>query len=150
MLMGFYGLCLALILVMRLAPQSPLGRTLVQQLVEEPLHRISRLERHQLIFWLMMAVLLAIGGEVIALMGGLELTTLYLIDLSIYLDAVMATYLLAVTVRGTSAWQALAGVIRPRLSRRGTARRRRIRADRTTVERGANDDDEPAPVRLAA
>jgi hypothetical protein len=152
MLMVFYALCLAFILVMRLAPHSGLGRVLLRHGVEEPLRRVADLKRHQLLFWLMMAVILTVGGEALIAMGGIELTALYLIDLSIYLDAVMATYLLATVIRGRAAWRAIAGMASvPRfVRRRAVARRRRVRLVRRNADRAANDDDDPAPASLAA
>ena len=47
--MAGYGLFLALLMVMRLAPDSALGRMLNRHLVERPLEWLGELDRRQLL-----------------------------------------------------------------------------------------------------
>jgi len=149
MIAGLYGLLLALILVMRLAPDSPAGRALNRQMVEEPMRHLAAFERHHLL----MAVILIgmmIGGGELALVMGPEFVTAYALDLAIYFDAIMVGYVLAAAARAKSAWRA----IPPRWPRRARARRLAHRRRRSRVaaarRKSPANDDEPAPVRRAA
>jgi len=143
MTLGLCALMLALVLVMRLAPQSPAARVLQRQLVELPLRWLAGLERHQLIFVLIMAGFAAGGVEMIALLGP-ELVTAYAVDLAIYLDALAVTYLVVTVAR----LRAAARAVRWHLKRLGVSRgiRRRRRAQRRGRNRppAANDDEDDA------
>ena len=94
MLAAIYGLCLALMLVMRLAPDSWLGGMLVRQLVERPLRLAADLERHHLIYVVILAGFMIGGGEVFAVLGP-ELVAAYALNSAIYFDAVLVAYTLA-------------------------------------------------------
>ena len=150
MLIGFYGFMLALMLVMHLAPRSALGRILLAQLVERPLARLSRLESHQLIAVVLIGLLLMAGGEGILLVGP-ELAIAYMIDLSIYLDAVAVTLALAAGARFKGGWQSLRARLSATVSRLRTGPRNR-RARRSAVRRTSppDNDDEPAAARMLA
>ena len=69
---AFYGLCFALMAVMRLAPQSPLGRWLNLNFIQEPLTRMAALERHQVIYLVIASVMLLAASETIAIFGTLN------------------------------------------------------------------------------
>ena len=139
---GLCGMMLALILVMRLAPHSPAARLLHRHLVELPLRELSGLERHQLVFVLIMAGFAMTGGEMIAILGP-ELVGAYALDLAIYLDALAIAYAFAAVARLRAAARAVRWQIKRLVMRRA---RRRKRAQRR-ARRGllaANDDEEEA------
>jgi hypothetical protein len=151
MLAGLYGFVLALILVMRFAPASALGRLLLAQLVEKPLASLSALKSYQLIAFVLMGVTFLVGGEAIMLFGP-ELFTVYLIDLSIYLDAVAVTYALAAMARAKQGWRAIrlrlvaaASRLRP-----GRGHRRARRKPTLRPAKPADNDDEPDALPVAA
>jgi hypothetical protein len=142
---AFYGFCLALMLVMRLAPDSPLGRWLNHNIVQEPLARAAALERHHLIFLAIASVMLLAVGETIAIYGTFEWAMISAFDLSIYLDAVAVTAVFGVAARFRGVMQVLRGRGGVRARPKRAARRRRTRAGaRKPPTKSANDDD-PAP-----
>jgi hypothetical protein len=150
---AFYGLCLTLIVVMRFAPQSTLGRWLHLNLVHEPLARAAGLERHHLIFLVIAGVMLLAVGETIAIYGTFEWAMISAFDLSVYLDGVVVTVTLAAAAR----LRTMATALRTRVTRvcswlPRAARRRRTRcvAKRSVARSSANDDDHPAVAPLAA
>jgi len=148
MTFGFYGLLLALMAVMKLAPDSWAGRALNRELVERPLEQLGRMERHHLIFLVIIAGFMMAGGEIFAL-GGTEMVLGFAIDASIYLDAVLVTYALTVIAGTRNSWQAL----RMRLPRlRKVFGRRRIRSapTRRPGAPSANDEEHSAALPLAA
>lgn len=152
MLMGFYGLCLALILVMRFGPATPFGAWLNRNLVEEPLKRVAALERHHLIFFVVLLVMALGAGEAIAVYGSFEWAMISLFDASVYLDALLVTMALGAKARLRGAVQILRarvaawrGLLRPA----GRPWRLRSASKRTTSASSANDDD-PAGVLLVA
>ena len=142
------GCLLCLLLVMLLMPDSDMGRTLHRQLVERPLARISAFERHQLIYALLMGSIMLGGGELIFLFGP-ELVGMWAINLSIYFDAVIVTYALSALAGARSlknwAWHVMGRLVRGRPRPRSRRRRSASRPDKAS-----NDDEDPAPVRLAA
>ena len=149
----FYGFCLALLLVMRFAPAMPLGIWLNRSLVEQPLRRLAALERHHLIFFVLLMLMTLAGGEVIAMYGSVEWAMISFFDLSVYLDAVAVTVVLGATAKVRGAVQ----ILRARLAgwrgqSRPIARPRRVRSARKRPPpvRSANDDDDPVGVPLAA
>jgi hypothetical protein len=141
-----YGFCLALMLVMRLAPDSPFGKALNRQLVEVPLRLLGRMQRHHLIFLIIIVGLTMVGSEVIFALGTVDFAVIYALDLSLYVDGLLMTLALASLARTRSAigvlrvgGTALAARLRRRLGRR------RTRAGvRKPPAKSANDDD-PAP-----
>ena len=84
------GFSLCLLLVMLVIPDSPLGRVLHRQLVERPLERLAQLERHHLIYAVIIGSMMIAGGEAVAIAGP-ELVAMWALDVSIYLDAVLVT-----------------------------------------------------------
>ena len=85
----FYGLCVALFLVMRFAPLTPYGAWLNRCLVAEPLARLADMKRHRVIYVVLLAAMMIAGGEMILLLGPEVLATY-----AVYLDAVLVTYAL--------------------------------------------------------
>lgn len=118
--MAGYGLFLALVMVMRLAPDSALGRLLNRHLVERPLEWLANFDRRQL---------------------------LYAWDLAVYLDAVAVTYALAAVAKAKFAMRAVrlrGAVLLGRLGRRPRRARRTSAARKASPDSAGNDDD-PAP-----
>ena len=148
----FYGLCVTLMLVMRFAPAIPLGAWLNHSLVERPLRRLAALERHHLIFFVLVVLMALAAGEFIAMYGSFEWAMISAFDLSVYLDAVVVTAALGATAKLRGAVQALRArlALRRGQSRSG-ARPRRVRsASRRRPPAPSANDDEPAGVPLAA
>jgi hypothetical protein len=147
---AFYGLCVALMLVMRVAPETPLGVWLNRGLVEQPLRRLAGLERHHLIFFVMVMLMALAAGEIIAMYGTFEWAMISAFDLSVYIDAMVVTTALGATARLRGAVQALHRGAAWRGQARPVARPRRVRsASKRTSDPPANDDD-TAGLPLAA
>ena len=142
MTLSLCGLMLALVLVMRLAPQSLLARLLHRQLVELPLRWLAGLERHQLIFVLIMTAFAAGGVEAIAVLGP-EMVAGYAIDLAIYLDALAVTYALAALAQLRAAARAVRWRLK-RLAMKVARRRRRAQRRVRSRPQAANDDEDDA------
>jgi len=141
---AFYGLCVALMLVMRFAPQSSMGRWLNLNLVQEPMARLSALERHHLIFFAIVLVMTLVAGETIAIYGTFEWAMISAFDMSVYLDAITVTVALGAAARLRGAMQVLRLRLTGRRRRmRPAARQRRVRAVRRKMP-AQNDDDHPA------
>ena len=88
------SLVLALILFMRFGPDIPSRRNLNELLVDRPLLWLSKQERHDYLFLILVCVLLLGGGEILLMMGP-EFVIGYAADLAIYLDIIAATYLIS-------------------------------------------------------
>lgn len=150
MVYGLYGLCVALMLVMRFAPDSGVGSVLNRHLVSKPLEHMADFERHKLFYLLILSALMIGGGEVIVLLGP-EVVAAYALQMAVYYDAVLVAYAVA------AAAVARQGVryVRLRLGngkatrRLVAARRRRTRPVKRLLP-SANDDDGPAVFALAA
>jgi len=134
---------------MRFGPDIPLKRMMNEQLVERPIFWLSKQQRHDFIYLIIICALLFGGGELL-LMFGPEFMIGYAADLALYLDIVGASYLtIAVTnlkaaVQATRArlagWHSLVF----RLGRMVTCARAPRRHSGTN--RADNDDDHSRPV----
>ncbi len=140
----FLGFMAAITLVMWLAPDSAAGRALNQQLVERPLDQLSKMRSHHLIFLILMAGFALGGGEIFLLMGP-ELATAFVVDLSIYFDAVLVTYAVSALAVARKSMRFLALPFTSRLRR---VRARRKRSAIRKAERRPSNDDEPDPALL--
>ena len=142
----FYGLCVALMLVMRFAPLTPYGAWLNRRLVAEPLARLADMKRHRVIYVLLLAAMMIAGGEMIVLLGP-EVVATY----AVYLDAVLVTYALtAVAMARNSLRYTRLRVRKGGRVRRLLAARRRRQRPAERVRPSANDDDDPVALPLAA
>ena len=142
-----YGVFFVAMLVMKLTPQSPLGRWLNLHLVELPLRNFD----YRRIFWLALFVALAFAtSDVLPLVGGTDFLTVYAWDLTVYFDAMIIAYALAAVARAQVGLKRLALSMRYPFRRRPSLRARRVRAGREARDEASNDDD-PAPAwNLAA
>jgi hypothetical protein len=150
------GFCIALMLIMRIWPETPLARTLHFHLVERPTAWVARTERSHLVYSAAILALLMTSGQVVALFGSAELALAFAWDLSLYLDAVLASYVaVAVTrLRAARTWISSRITL---LSRRSTVARVRDRSPRSKVRAQsrrapANDENgsRAGHLRLAA
>lgn len=145
----FLGFMAVITLVMVLAPQSPTAKIIHRQLVEMPLARLADLERHHIIFFVIMVGFLIGGGEVFGLLGG-EAVFAFALDFAIYLDAMAITFALAALskVRRGVGWST--NVVRKMLRRPQVTRRKREAMGKPSDGKPANDDEDPAQLPLAA
>jgi hypothetical protein len=122
----FAGLLFRLILIMKLCPETPTGRLLHRGLVEAPLEKLATMDRRHIIFAVVALGMLLSFTELIMILGSTDLVMLMAWDVSLYVDAVIATWTIAAVARGKAAWQLgktrIAGLWRvsprPRTSRR--------------------------------
>lgn len=139
MMLVFVCFWAVLTLVMWLVPDAPAARFLHRYLVKLPLHSAAKLERHHLLFVLIITGLMIAGGEAFAIIGP-EFVAAYAIDMAIYLDAVLVTYALSAAsqARSTIGWTM--GAYRKLLRRPQALRRKRRRTDGASGKKPANDD----------
>ena len=148
MLTGIFGL---VVFVMKLWPAVSSVRWLHRVLVEAPLALAGRVTRKDLI----LIGLILFGGQIVMLLGP-EAALVYILDLSFYAEAVVATTLAATTARLGSGWQSLkriVGGLKRVAGRPPRAMRRRPRARRTrsapSRRSGACNDDDPSDASIA-
>lgn len=133
------GLMLLIILAMKLFPTLPVSRMLHVALVEAPLRQLAAMGRRHLIYAAVLVGLVFAGSEVILLLGSADMVMLLAWDVSLYIDAVIATWTLSIVARGKASWQTLGTGVAEcwhRVSRPRAPRRRR------EGSRAANDTDD--------
>jgi hypothetical protein len=147
------SLLLPLIFFMRFGPDIPAKRSLIELLVDRPRIWLSKQERHNYIYLIILCGMLLAGGQLLLMMG-IEFAIVYAADLALYLDIVAATSVMA----GVTRLKATIRLVRARLSvwldhalhLRQTAPRERVSRKR---EKRADNDDEDSrglPVQMAA
>jgi len=141
------GFMAVVLLVLLLAPESPAGRAFHRQVVERPLQHLADMKRHHLIFFAIILGLTISGGEAFAILGP-HVATSVVIDMAIYLDAVLVAYAVAAVTMVRQGAAAVRAVL-SRMVRRPRPRRKRPALRKALRSKPANDDH-PAPVRLAA
>jgi hypothetical protein len=144
--MAIYGVLLALMLVMRFAPDSSIGKALNRQLVEVPLRVLGGMRRHHLIFVILLVALMAVGSEAILALGSMDFAVIYALDVSLYVDGLLVTLALASVTRTRSVVALLsanAASLAVRM-RRGSGRRASRAPARRAARKPSNDDDHPA------
>ncbi|HTU10708.1 MAG TPA: hypothetical protein VMG08_07385 [Allosphingosinicella sp.] len=138
--MIFAGFALAVLLVMKWLPDLPVSRTLHHLLVEAPLALLARFDRRHVIFVGVIAALSFTGMEMIMLFGSAEMFMLYAWDVTLVVDALIATWTLSTVARGKAAWRAFAGLVAAPF--RKLARPRTTRTRPEASRKAANDADE--------
>ena len=137
------SLLLALILFMRFGPDIPAKRSLIELLVERPRIWLSKQERHDYLYLIIICVLLLAGGEVLVMIGP-EAAMVYAADLALYFDVVAAVTVLTAVNR-------LKATVRLVGARLSTWRNRalhlcriapRERVSRKALTRADNDDED--------
>ncbi|HEV7660447.1 MAG TPA: hypothetical protein VGO55_11435 [Allosphingosinicella sp.] len=135
----FAGLMLLMILTVKLFSEVPASRLLHRTLVEAPLRGLAVMSRRHLIYGAVVVAMLFAGTELIMMLGSTDLVMLMAWDVSLYVDAVIATWTIATVARGRTAWQMLAACL---AGRRGTPRPRAPRRRRAGSKTAANDAGE--------
>jgi hypothetical protein len=131
----------AVMLVLFRHGQLPIGQAMHRWLVEKPATRLNSLDRRHVILLILIAIILATGGELLAAAGPIDLSMILLWDVSVYLDAAILSITLASAARSVAAGRYLKAVAARRLTRAGHVRRpRRTRHDKPSAPT-ANDDD---------
>lgn len=135
------------IFVARLFPETPAGKWLHLNLAELPLRWACGLERKYVIF----ALLIVIAGPALTAAAPLELALIYALDLSLYIDVVVAVGTAAALTGCKTAWTA----IKARASSIANAFRKtrppsgKRRAAKQRPHRPATNDDDAEPAREA-
>lgn len=141
------GLILSLIAIMRLWPTTAIARSLHRVTVETPATWLSRLERHHVLFVVILLVMLIGGMEAIAAFGSLDAVLLFSFDLSLYVDAVGALLAVSAIRRFKPMLHFIqSGFILDGVQRTRDSAGRGARQVRTRRIRIAENDDEPARV----
>lgn len=137
-------LILTLILLMRLGPDIPARRSLDELLVERPLHWLSKRQRHDVLFLIVISALLLGGGPILLMMGP-EFVMVYAADLALYLDIIAASYLITAVTSVKAAAKAarvrLSGWFGRAVHLCRVAPRERVSRKRPRPTRAVNDDD---------
>lgn len=145
----FAGLLFGIVMTMWLFPELPIARAMHRAFVADPLALAARMTRTHLIFAFVALAMTFSFAELIMLLGSSDIIMLTAWDVSLYVDAVIATWTIAAAARVKSFWRIMMAAIvapfrrlaRPRVSRRRTAEARKP----------ANDgDSEPGAWALAA
>lgn len=145
--------CLALAtLIIRVFPDTELGKALHERMVDEPLRWLARFERRHMLLAGVLIVLMMFGGELLLLAGSADALIGIAWSTSVYLDVVVATWTVAAvaSVRGActliqaKSIRLISTIARRRVSVRA------VRRARVTMQRNAENDDEPAALKIAA
>lgn len=132
-----------LIVALRCWGALPAMRGLHRRLVERPAAWLNALDRRHLLFVLLLLAALAAGGELLAMLGPLDMGLVLLWDMATVVDAAIAASVVAGATR-------LRHGVRYLALRIGGARRRERRTRRASVRPAANDDGKRPPLRCAA
>lgn len=124
----------------------PAVRPFRRVLVDTPAAWLESLTRKHLIFLGLMLVVLITGGQMLAALGPLDMSLIFLWDVSAFIDVAVVTATLAASARINGGWRMLRPAFgRPR-GRRRTARARR----RAAARKPGNDDEGQTDGRRAA
>lgn len=103
------GIAVAALLVMILFPATDVGRALHRWLVVEPAAWLARIERKQIIFFLMLMVLMLVIREAVIMAPAVDFGMVAMWDASVYLDVLAAAWMVAATARGKTGWAFVRG-----------------------------------------
>jgi hypothetical protein len=149
--MGLEICALGLILTIRFFPETAFARLFHFHLVEQPMARLSKLERHHLLFLMIAIAMLFAASEVIAIVGSADVALSIAWDMSLYFDAVAVAAIVAAARQIKIAVRLVQARLtaRRRLPlARPRSRQSRVRTQ-SSAPANANDDD-PAPVLAVA
>lgn len=146
---AFYGIFIGMILQLKFAPDSAMGRLLNRFLVENPIAMMSKFRPHHLLYVAILIPLMMAGGDIIAIMGP-EVVATYALDLAIYFDAIAVTLALSAGAGVRSGFALLANAGRRLLRRPEVSRKKRSQTTRPVDRTPSNDDDDPVRLALAA
>lgn len=123
----------------------PAVRPLHRLLVESPARWGNALTRRHMVFATLMLIVVVTGGQMLAALGPLDMSLVFLWDVSAFVDVAIAATTLAAGTRIARHWRLVA------LWRPGRARPRRPRARRReAAPKPGNDDDGAGRWALAA
>lgn len=152
-MVGFLGLVLCIVLLIRLCPDRPLARQLNERLAEEPLAWLAAMQRTQFVYFIVFVVMLVAAGELIALPGTVELPFFFAVDFAAYVGSILAISVVAAVYCRTVAhrpnrtdpsfWHIRALEVSSKTFGK-CARRKRGSAPL------ANNDDDPSPAFVIA
>jgi hypothetical protein len=134
--------CASVVFVLRCCPDTQMARTLHKHLVERPVARVSQIARTDLIYFLIVAGLFTVGGEVVAMVGP-EFALVYAADLALYVDFLVVAALVAANTRLRLTFQSFRAFV-SRLRHSGRRNPRpgiSKRARRSTQPRRPADND---------
>lgn len=134
------GLMLLIVATMKLFPELPVTRAMHLAFVEVPLRRLAETSRSHLLYAALLVTMTFGGIELLLLLGSTDMLMLFAWDVSLYVDALIASWTLGAAARGRAIWKGLAARC-ARLWRPG-ARPRSPRRRHGAVKEAANDGDE--------
>lgn len=143
---GFLSvILLSMTVLLRFSPDTEFARTIRRMFVEKPCRWMMARSRRELIQAAVLAGLFLFAGELVMMLGSAELVFAYALDLSLYIDAMVAAALLG----AADMVRKVPFAVRLRRPARRPKPRSRARRSRPISGRqAANDDD--GPVRRAA
>ena len=139
-----YAVLTVVMLVMKVAPQSPLGRWLNRTLVERPQQKIATMDRRHVMMLMILAAITLFATDMVFMFGSYDLLTLYAWDLSTYLDVMVLAYALAGAARARATLRSIACRAAAFLRRLPRARAKRLRASAAKPRKRSDNDDEGA------
>ena len=144
-LTGFMLIALAAMLAV---PETPFGRLCHRELVERPARKLASFRSHHVLYALILIPVMLSGGEFIAVLGP-EFFAAYAMELAIYIDAVVLTFVASAYARIREAFSHLRHLAtRPFRGRRARTKRSAPRPMRQ--RRPANDDEREPAFAVAA
>lgn len=132
---------LAIIALLRGAPDTPFSRTIRALLVERPCRWWLKRTRREAIQMLVLAGLFLFAGEMVMMLGSTDLVLAYALDLSIYIDAILAASILTVSHQVGRVFRGVTSLLPSRTAKPKPRERRLRKAD---CRKPANDEDGPA------
>jgi hypothetical protein len=154
-LIQFTAVVLGALLIMQFFPETTVAQFLHKHLVKRPTIWFAKLQRHDVLFALLLIGLLLLGGEYIAVLGTGDLLLIYAMDLALYTDALIAVSTIAAATKiksGIAPVMAYLSLWRSRIARQSKAvSHRREHKTQSSSPPAANDDDHaPFGAKLAA
>lgn len=140
----FAGMLFGIILAMKLAPDIPISRAMHRAFVEIPVEKLAKMDRRHLILGVIALGMLFSFAELIMILGSSDLVMMMAWDVTLYMDAVIATWTVAAVTRVKGFWHYVKVRIgsvfrrapRPRAPRRSVATHRPVANDPDGDESG--------------
>jgi hypothetical protein len=143
MLFGLFAMC---IIMIRFCPEAAASRFLQQTLVEPLLSWLAKTKRHHIILVFVMVGVLLAAGQLIGVLATTDILPVAL-DLSLYLDAVIATSAIAVVARVATSSKVLRSYLlscRERIGAWFGRAAREIVTRRAKAQKSQDKDEDPA------
>ena len=155
-------IALVVVGIIRWSPNSPLGTTLKTCLAEKPVNAASKIQRHHIIRFAIVLLMIWVGIQLLMAAAGAEVMTAfgsdflfaYSLDLSLYLDAAVVASAIAAASRFRTIMLHTQFKLRRWKGSRGLggtrATRPRAKKRRKALPRNDNDEEGRMPAILAA